>query len=282
MVTDMPPDAPPSDVAATLPARARLSINRCNLPPVILGSLTFQAHPQAIEIDGVRTFHADLFARLGALDDARDRARQFQDYMAVKFRLNEPEDAGGEKGRSRTKADYLRVLRGWFFDSDAREGAVFKSWAESRFGLITQHHKGIIHDPDDPLLELFQRDRARGLHNTNALESQLDLVHAYCQWELARRFPEKTHVILYRGVNRLNAFEVLDKQDATHQVMLFNNVNSFTADRDMAGAFGDYILTVRIPFSKILFFSGLLPGHMQGEDEYIVLGGVYAVETATF
>lgn len=286
MVTDMPqsPSTTPPIVRpdTTLPAQARLPINRCNLPAVILGSLTFQSHPQHLEIDGVRAFYADLFCALQGLETPHQRAQKFQDYMTVKFRLSTPEDAGGSQGQGRAKADYLQMLRGWFFDADGREAAVLKSWVESRFGLLTRYHKGAVHDRTEPHFALFLQDRANGLHNTNALETQMDVLHAFCQFELAQRFADLTHLTLYRGVNRLDAFEVLSKSDRHHQVMLFNNINSFTANRDTAGEFGDHILTVQVPLSKIVFFSGLLDGHLQGEDEYIVLGGVYAVETATY
>ncbi|OEJ66237.1 NAD(+)--dinitrogen-reductase ADP-D-ribosyltransferase [Magnetovibrio blakemorei] len=278
-----PSPTPPSvQPDTTLPAQARLPINRCNLPAVILGSLTFQSHPQHLEIDGVRSFYADLFQALHVLDTPQQRAQKFQDYMTVKFRLSAPEDAGAAQGRGRTKADYRQMLRGWFFDADGREAAVLKSWVESRFGLLTRYHKGAIHDRAEPHFALFLQDRASGLHNTNALETQMDVLHAFCQFELAQRFAGLPHLTLYRGVNRLDAFEVLSKSDRHHQVMLFNNINSFTANRDTAGEFGDHILTVQVPVSKIVFFSGLLDGLLKGEDEYIVLGGVYAVETSTY
>ncbi|MBF0249387.1 MAG: NAD(+)--dinitrogen-reductase ADP-D-ribosyltransferase [Alphaproteobacteria bacterium] len=268
--------------ATTLPRQARLALNRCNVPPVILGGLTFQRYPQPLELDGVASFHADLFADLDGLSDPQARAEKFQDYMAVQFRLYAPEDAGGEKREARVKADYLRTLRGWFFDTDGREGAVVKSWAESRFGLTVRHHKKPLPDPADPAYALFLKDRANGLYSTNALEAQLDLVQAYCQYELARRIPGETHMTLYRGVNRLDDFEVLQRLDKRNAVILLNNVNSFTTDRDTAGEFGDHILTARVPLAKIFFFSGLLPGRMSGENEYIVLGGVYEVAIATF
>lgn len=267
---------------ASLPGRARLALNRCNLPPVILGGATFQRFPKPIFIDGVQTFHADLFTQLDGIENTIDRAEKFQDYMAVKFRLFAPEDAGGNKNKGRAKADYLRVLRGWFFDSDGREGAVVKSWAESRFGLTVRFHKSPLKDANDPAHDAFLKDRADGLHNTNALESQLDLVFAFCQYELARRHTGQTHITLYRGVNRIDAFEVLHQNDKSSQVILLNNVNSFTTDRDTAGEFGDYIMTVQVPLAKVFFFSGLLPGRMRGEAEYIVLGGVYEVAIATF
>lgn len=270
------------DDLTTLPRHARLALNHCNLPPVILGSLTFQRYPQPLVIDGVATFHADLFKRLDKVDDADARADAFQDYMAVHFRLFAPEDAGGHQGKGRAKADYLRLLRGWFFDADGREGAVLKSWAESRFGLTTLHHKGPLHDGSDAAYAQFLKDRADGLHNTNALEAQLDLMHAYCQYELARRHPQETHITLYRGVNRLDEFEVLERINRKDLVILLNNVNSFTTDRGTAGEFGDYILSVHVPLAKVFFFSGLLPGRMTGEQEYIVLGGAYTVTLSTF
>lgn len=277
----MSADAPQNTDTATLPRRARLALNRCNLPPVILGSLTFQRFPQPLSLDGVTTFHADLFAALDALPDAHARAEKFHDYMAVKFRLSAPEDAGGEKNKGRAKADYLRILRGWFFDADGREGAVLKSWAESRFGLTVRYHKQALKDASDEAYARFLKDRADGLHNTNALEAQLDLVYAYCQYELARAHPDENHVTLYRGVNRLDDFEVLGSPNRREQVLLLNNVNSFTSERERAGEFGDYILTARIPLAKVFFYSGLLPGRMRGENEYIVLGGVYEVAIAT-
>lgn len=269
------------DEKTTLPAGARLGINRCNLPAVILGSLTFQDHPQPLEIDGVRAFHADLFTRLDGLEDFQQRAQQFQDYMNVTFRLDAPEDAGATDGTARTKADYLRLLRGWFFNSDGREGAVIKSWTESRFGLLTRHHGGAVFDDDGEAMSAYLKDRVHGLHNTNALEAQLDLLFTYCQYELSRQAPA-THITLYRGVNKLDGFEVLDKIERSKQVLLLNNVNSFSTDRDMAGAFGDYILTVNVPLSKVIFYSGLLPERMKGEAEYLVLGGVYEVGVAVF
>lgn len=278
----MPKTVPNRPPKTTLPRHARLSLNRCNLPPQILGGLTFQAHPSPLSIDGVTTFHADLFSALDDLDTPDERAQKFRDYMAVKFRLLAPEDAGGERGKGRTKADYLRVLRGWFFDADGREGAVLKSWAESRFGLTVRHHNEAIEDASTPAFARFMKDRADGLHNTNALEAQLDLVFAYCQYELAHQRAGETHMTLYRGVNRLEEFEVLSAPNQKSRVMLLNNVNSFTTDRDTAGAFGDFTLTAHVPLAKVAFYSGLLPGRMTGEREVIVLGGAYTVDIATF
>jgi NAD+--dinitrogen-reductase ADP-D-ribosyltransferase len=40
--------------------------------------------------------------------------------------------------------------------------------------------------------------------------------------------------------------------------------------------FGDSILIAEVPLPKI-FFNRLLPGMLKGEDEFVVIGGVYEV-----
>lgn len=268
----------------TLPAGARLPVNRCNLPAVILGSLTYQQHPVPLEIDGIRDFHAGLFRTLDAMPDHATRAQRFMDYMTVRFLLEEPEEAGlmpGRQRKSRVKANYLRLVRGWSFDSDGREGAVLKRWVESRFGLLARHHAGPLADHDGEAYQRYLRDGARGLYATNALEAQLDLLYTYCQYELRREQPAGDHLRLYRGTNRLDAQEILESVGTRCHRMLFNNLNSFTSHRERADEFGDDILMTLVPLPKIFFYNRLLPGMLKGEDEYVVIGGVYEVEIST-
>jgi NAD+--dinitrogen-reductase ADP-D-ribosyltransferase len=274
--TDIRPAA-----ATTLPSWARLPINRCNVPPDVLGSLHFQAHPMPIRLDGVETLHGDLFDALDDLAAPSDRARRFMDYMTVHFRLEALEDAGYDPGndRARPRADYLRILRGWMFDADGREAAILKSWVESRFGLLARHHKGALKDFSSPTYEAYQADRARGLYNTNALEAQLDLLYSYCQYELARRRPDDEVLVLYRGVNRFDDFELLAEGGSRRPTLLLNNINSFTDSRVRADEFGDRVLKVRVPAAKVFYYSGLLPNRLRGEGEYIVIGGAYTVES---
>ena len=59
--------------------------------------------------------------------------------------------------------------------------------------------------------------------------------------------------------------------------MLLNNLSSFTSNRERADEFGDYVLEVRVPWQKIMFYSDLLPGKLKGEEEVVVIGGVYDV-----
>lgn len=263
----------------TLPASARLPINRCNLPAVILGSFTFQQHPSRLEIDGVAELHREFFSILSHWDDPADRCRMFHQYMTESFRLDSLEDAGLTDSikKNRGKLNYLKLIRGWHFNSDQVEGAVLKAWVESRFGLMPRYHGAPIRDLADEAYQHYLAQRVAGLYNTNALEAQLDLVYTFTQFELACRFPDKTHFHLYRGVNRWQAHEKLGHKDGQTLVLL-NNVNSFSADADRAGEFGDTVFATEVPFSKVICCADVLPGKLQGEGEWLVIGGVYGVK----
>ena len=265
----------------TLPREARLPINRCNLPAVVLGGLTFQQHPTELLLDGVAELHRNLFQRLeAAAPEARPEV--FRDYMTVHFQLEWPEEMGFTGHRkSRAKANYIKMIRGWSFDSDSREGAVLKGWVESRFGLMPRWHGQPLRDPASDAYWRYLEMRSQGLYGTNAIEAQLDLVYTFCQFELARRHHGARHVTLYRGVNRMSDHEVLEKRSGGHHIVLLNNLNSFTCSRERACEFGDYILAVDIPLTKIFFHCGLMPGVLQGEDEFLVVGGVVDVTLST-
>lgn len=267
-----------------LPRSARLPINRCNLPAAILGGLTFQRSPVALELDGVKELHRGFFALLDTLDDGNERAQAFALHMNACFYLDEPEQAGfsAQATHKRQKADYLRMMRGWSFDADGREGAALKGWVESRFGLLPRHHGGPIRDLSGETYRHYLEARAAALYGTNALEAQLDLLYTYCQYELARQHPGKTHLTLYRGVNRMDEYDTLATPDNKQRIVLLNSLNSFTTHRERADEFGDRLLTVKVPLAKVFCYSGLLPGMLQGEDEYTVIGGVYEVEMAAY
>jgi NAD+--dinitrogen-reductase ADP-D-ribosyltransferase len=268
------------DQVFALPSDAQQTLNHCNLPAALLGSLEFQHHPVALFLDGVHELHAQLFTALDRLDSPQRRAQHFMDYMVVQFRLHQLEDAGRERDNlnQRIKADYLRLLRGWLFDPNGREAAVLKGWVESRFGLLPRYHQGSLHGGNDESVQRYLAARAKGLLGTNALEAQLDLLYSYCQYELARQFAPQQKCVLYRGVNRLEDCDVLKQIDKHHAVVLLNNLNSFTANRERADEFGDQLLQAEVPWQKVLYYSKLLPGMLEGEDEYLVLGGVYRVQ----
>lgn len=273
-----------SEIFPTLPRLARLPINRCNLPADILGGLTYQRHPTSLQIDGVADLHKPLWALLDDVPGAGERAERFAAYMENHFRLRHPEDAGFVKGQSgaRAKTSYLRVVRGWAFDSESREAAVLKGWVETRFGLTPRHHGEPLREPGSTAWQRYVEIRAQGLRGTNALEAQLDLLYAYTQYELARQFPQRTHLRLYRGVNRLAEHETVQDSRQGEKVLLLNNINSFSRSRERAGEFGDDLLAVDVPLPKLAFFSRLLPGMLRGEDEYVVIGGLYRVRLARF
>jgi NAD+--dinitrogen-reductase ADP-D-ribosyltransferase len=269
-------------MSSSLPRAVRLPINRCNLPAAILGSLTFQQHPVALKLDGVEALHHGLFARLSELTDSRERAVVFMAHMNAAFSLEHPEEAGYNAARpyGRAKANYLKVLRGWAFDADGREGAVLKGWVESRFGLLPRHHGSPIRDFSGSTYRHYLEQRSGGLYNTNSLEAQFDLLYSFCQYELAQRWPGESHFTLYRGVNRLGGYEELGEAEANRHVVLLNSLNSFTHERERACEFGDSILEVQVPLAKVFFFHGLLPGKLCGEAEFGVIGGVYAVNVS--
>lgn len=271
-----------ADNAPTLPRHARLPLNRCNLPASILGSVMFQRHPAALELDGVATLHAALFSMLDSIAAAADRARTFRDYMTVQFRLERLDEAGlTPASGGRAKANWSRLLRGWSFDADGREAAVLKGWVESRFGLLPRFHGEPLRDYSEPAYRRYLEMRSAGLYGTNALEAQLDVVYAYCQYEFARRPSRDVCLTLFRGTNRLGDHEVLEGSEG-RQVVLFNNLSSFTRSRERADEFGDHIVAVRVPTAKIFFHCDLLPGVLGGEDEFLVIGGAYELTLRRF
>ncbi len=263
-----------------LPRTARLPINRCNLPATILGSLSFQRHPAPLVLDGVMELHRRLFAMLKPLETPLERSQRFMDYMTVYFRLEALEEVGLTPGKKnlRGRADYLRMVRGWAFDPDCREGAVLKAWVESRFGLLPTYHGGSLKDRSGANYRRYLEARCQGLYNTNALETQLDLLYTYGQYELRRQFPDYQHFSLLRGFDRLGDDEVLAKVGRRGRIVLLNNLSSFTSSWERADEFGDHMLRAQVPLSKIFFYNRMLPGMLKGEDEYVVIGGIYEVE----
>jgi NAD+---dinitrogen-reductase ADP-D-ribosyltransferase len=259
----------------SIPKWAKLPINRCNLPPEIVGSLAFQQYPRPLHIDGVHSLHKELFRMLDSLNAANERAMRFVDYMTVHFLFDDLGAAGASEKTKRKKATYLRLLRGWFFDSDGLEAAVLKGWVESRFGLSPLYHQGRLQDKSSPTFNRYMKMRCDGLYNTNALEAQLDLLYSYTQYELAR---SNEPFVLYRGINRLDEFDIIRRDNENSATILFNNLNSFSQDKQTACAFGDIIMEVLVPKEKILCAPGLLSDVFSSEKECMVLGGLYHVQ----
>jgi NAD+--dinitrogen-reductase ADP-D-ribosyltransferase len=147
---------------------------------------------------------------------------------------------------------------------------------ESRFGLRATYHRGRL--SDDPLArESYARDRIRGEAETMGITMQLDLLYTYCQFELERREPKERWLKLYRGTHDPDEYAVR-RDGADGSLVELNNLSSFTSDKEIAWEFGSLVWEVLIPVPKIVFFSGLLPRNLlEGECEYLVLGGEYRV-----
>jgi NAD+--dinitrogen-reductase ADP-D-ribosyltransferase len=299
MGTTPPPERSQPAAAISLARGTYLPINRANLPASILGGLTFQKHPCDLELDGVYQFHREFFeTHLSASDSWVKRAENFMDYVDVAFRLFRLEDIGWQEDgpKKRTKATYLQVIRGWSVDSNGIEGAVLKGWVESRFGLLARYHAGSLRDPLGEPHAAYMQARSRGIFGTNALEAQLDLLYTFCQHELRReeRIGEPSrlrprgqalsgeHLRLYRGIDKITDYEIIEKLDRRRYILLLNNLNSFTSERERAEEFGSQILEVEVPRSKVFFHNRLIPKMLTGEDELMVIGGLYEVCVSLF
>ena len=256
-------------------SRSSCSLNRCNLSPWIIGSEEFQAQPQPVEIDGVRTTDQGLFRCLESITEPDTRSQFFHDYLCAKFSLNEKFEL---HGKSKSPYSYIHLLRAWGADSNGPAGAVLKSWVESRFGLLATFHKGRLAD-ERAAREAFMLDRTRGAAKSIGVLMQLDLLYTFCQDELRRRLPGEKWKTLYRGTHDSEEYTVQSEAGVKRAALVqLNNLSSFTSDPEVAWEFGSSAWEVKVPFAKIVFFSGLLPKHiLSGESEHLVLGGYYNV-----
>jgi NAD+--dinitrogen-reductase ADP-D-ribosyltransferase len=268
--------------------RSASSINRCNIPPWVIGSEEFQADPRPIEIDGVRATDSSLFRLLGGIDDPDERSSLFHHYICTKF--GGQEEAGMEPaGKSKSFLSYAHFLRSWGADSNGHSGAVLKAWVESRFGLLATYHKGRLAENAEAR-ESFTLDRMSGAGKTIGVLMQLDLLFTYCQDELGRRFPGARWKTLYRGTHDPEEYTVRDRGGEGEaplgrrtSLVQLNNLSSFTSDPEVAWEFGSSAWEVEVPISKIVFFNGLLPGAaLTGESEYLVLGGYYKIRSLLY
>lgn len=256
----------------------RTTWNLCDLPAWVIASLEYAEDPQPFELQGVRRANRGLLDKLDAIRDPVERGRIFHEYTAVKFSLHDSEAAATNGTRRSLRNSYVRYLRGWGVDSSSVEGAVLKAWVQSRIGIAPTWHRGKVLAEDETDQMAFATDRMKGGAYTNAIDAQLDLVYLFCQYELARRFPGQRWLSLFRGTNDPDEYETIAEPGRRERVVRLNNLSSFTSDEDAAFQFGGTVWRAEIPVTKILFFSGLLPDSiLRGEDEYLVIGGVYRV-----
>jgi len=253
------------------------SFNNCNLPPWVIASRHFNDNPQPLEIQGVKEGNRFLFQKLAAIASQEERALVFNDFMSVKFQLHHWQDQTEAAGRS-IKNSYLRFLRGWMMDSNSIEGAVLKRWVESRMGITPTYHRARISGIHSQAYFQFSVDVMKGSARTNAIQSQLDILYEYCQFEIAKKYPHTHHIMLYRGTYDASEHDLIEQIDRREQIVRLNNLVSFTSDEERAWEFGSTVWEVRVPLSKVFFYNDLLPGSiMKGEGEYLVIGGEYRV-----
>jgi NAD+--dinitrogen-reductase ADP-D-ribosyltransferase len=256
------------------------SLNLCDLPPWVLASREYNENPIPITIQGATAADRRFFAKLDETLNSDQRAELFDDYMTVKFYLDQW-SSETEGARRSLKNSYARFIRGWGVDSNAVEAAVLKGWVESRFGIRPTFHKVPLkrrceHEDD---YSPYDIDRTRGVSRTNSIYGQFDLVYAFCQYELTRQHPQSEWVTLFRGTYDAEEHEVTERVTRRSYYVRLNNLSSFTSEMERAWEFGTTVWSVRVPRSKIFYYADLLPRiPLKGENEYLVVGGEYRVD----
>lgn len=198
----------------------------------------------------------------------------FMEHMRVMFELDGEVVIGQKKQRP---LSYLRMLRGWFFDSNRPEGAVIKGWAESRFGLRTLYHRHWLQEITDSTYIAYLSERMHPRFHTNSIDAQFDLLYEYCQYFWRRFGPCTGKITLYRGINSLaEEFALVEKLSRRLLIVRNNCLNSYSSSKERASEFGDLILEVSVPYQKLFCSPEIIPGKLPTyENEYLVLGGDY-------
>ncbi len=265
------------------------SSNLLGVPMELLVHCDFNDNPLPLHISGVREMNANLFEMLAQSSDVLEAGEAFTCYMMAMFgidREQREETAGQGVGakRRRYRSSFLRLIKGWGYDSNGPEGAVLKGWVESRFGIFPTFHKEVIKRISSSAWTTYVEEKMSSRFHSNSIYTQLDMLFEFCQWTLEHYFaPGRTHLTLYRGINAFDEHQVVERIDKRTILMRLNNLNSFTSDRDIAECFGDTILTVQVPVAKVAFFNTLLSTHpLKGEGEYLVIGGEYRVTASYF
>jgi len=280
------PTTRPEPAATGLPSVGHTT-NLVGLPTALIGSTAYNDAPVPLQLAGVRAMNRQFFeVMLEQAPDLEDAAVAFHLYMQAVFGL-EPEQQErrvGQDGIRRFRSSYLRLLKGWGYDNNAREGAVLKGWVESRFGLFPTFHKAPILSFSSAAWMTYIEEKMSSRFHNNSIFTQLDIMYEFCQWALSRFVaPGDRHVTLYRGVNDYTEHQLVERVDRRTVVIRVNSLVSFTSERDIAECFGDTILEARVPKAKVVFFNTLLPMHpLKGEGEFLVIGGDYRVTASYF
>ena len=251
------------------------SSNLVGVPTGLLASASFNDFPIPLCIRGTRETHAVLFDSLKETKGFDEARQLFQAYMNIRFALERKRN-----GVRRFYASYLQVLADWGFDSNGQAGAVLKGWVESRFGLFPTFHKEPIRRFNSPAWITYMEEKMSSRFNNNEIYAQFDLLYEFCQWAMLHFVATgRKHLRLYRGTNDMKEMA----QDPQATIVRMNNLASFTRKRSVADEFGDTIIEAEVPVVKVLCFNELLIPHtLQGESEYLVIGGDYRVKASYY
>ncbi len=259
------------------------STNLVGIPAGLLGSLEFNDYPQLLRIAGALETHRGLFRLLDEAVDLADAAEKFRCYMDIVFDLKPSAYAIQHAEVRRFRPSYLKLMEGWGFDSNSPQGAVLKGWVESRFGLTPTFHKQPLNSYPSQAWMRYLEEKYSSRFHSNSIHMQLDLLYEYCQFVVQRYgIPAREWVTLWRGVNGYDEPTLsMNKLEKGRCRLRLNNLVSFTTSRERADEFGDWILEVRVPVVKLLFFPGLLyKPLLSGEGEVLALGGDYWVNAS--
>ena len=272
-----------NDERGEVPQGLGHSTNLVGVPTGLLASVAFNDYPVALHIAGVREMNRSLFEMLSQAEDETEAIIAFDSYMGTVFGLDPDQQEHRPDGKRRFRSSYLRLLKGWGWDSNGPEGAVMKGWVESRFGLFPTFHKEKLNRFSSPPWAAYIEEKMCSRFHNNSIQAQLDLLYEFCQWMMTHMVSVgRRHLTLYRGINDFGEHVVVERLDKRRSIVRLNNLVSFTYNRDIAGEFGDWILETRVPIVKILFFNLLLPAApLKGEAEYLVIGGDFLVTAST-
>lgn len=263
------------------------STNLVGVPTGLLASVAYNDYPVPLHIAGIRETNKGLFQEMLPRAESIDEAAwAFMEWMGTMFGIDpeQREKNAQTKEKRRFRSSYLRLLKGWGYETNTPEGAVMKGWVESRFGLFPTFHKEPVGRVGSSGWVAYTEEKMSSRFHANAIYLQLDLLYEFCQWSLNRFFlGGRKHVVLYRGVNSYEEQVLVERLDKRTIIVRLNNLNSFSSSRDIAGEFGDHILEAQVPATKILFFNALLPSApLKGEHEYMVIGGDFRVTASYF
>lgn len=244
--------------------------NQINLPTYLFVSKEYNINAAPVTISGVEAYYGKLFKILSECESVAEASDKFTKMMENIFHLD-------LKVRGKKNGNYLRLLKGWLFDAGSAEGAVMKGWVESRFGLVPIFHNKVIENTHSEAYYEYMVEKMDARHNKNLIFHQLDLLYTYTQTIIRSFFQHNMpQITLYRGINDLNEHRIVERYSKRDLCIEQNSLVSFTSDRDIASQFGDYILESKIPYTKVVFFSEVLPSFsFAGENEFLVLGGRY-------